>query len=114
LDIIDEYADNKDTILNTLALLQEKLEVGSKIKYLGVVGDGKTYDHLHALKVEYDKELSWLVPLPGDWHILNNYQEVLLKVYFEGDLKDMSKLAGYSEGILNSINWRGQQVQTQQ
>ena len=32
------------------------------------------------LKVEYDKELSWLIPLPGDWHILKNYQEVLLKV----------------------------------
>ena len=70
LDIINEYAD---TILNTLALLQERLEVGTKTKYLGVVGDGKTYHHLHALKVEYDKELSWLVPLLGDWHILKKY-----------------------------------------
>ena len=103
LDIINEYADDKNTILNTLALLQERLEVGTKTEHLCVVGDGKTYDHLHALKVEYDKELSWLVPLPGDWHILKNYQEVLLKVYFEGGLKDMAKLSGYSEGILNSI-----------
>ena len=50
LDIIDEYANNRDTILNTLALLQERLEIGKSVKYLGVVGDGKTYDHLHSLK----------------------------------------------------------------
>ena len=65
LDILDKYADNKETIINTLALLQERLEVGTKLKYLAVVGDGKTYDHLHALKVEYGQ---WLIPLPGDWH----------------------------------------------
>ena len=102
-DILDEYADNKDTILNTLALLQEKLEIGTSVKYLGVVGDGKTYDHLHSLKVEYGKELNWLIPLPGDWHILKNYQEVIMKVYFSGGLREAAKQAGYSNGMLNSI-----------
>ena len=81
LDILNEYADNKDTILNTLALLQERLEIGTNVKYSGVVGDGKTYNHLHALKVEYGEELNWLIPLPGDWHILKNYQEVMVKVF---------------------------------
>ena len=103
MDILDEYADNKDTILNTLALLQERLEIGTTSNYLGVVGDGKTYDHLHSLKVEYGEELNWLIPLPGDWHILKNYQEVLMKVYFDGGLRDAAKQAGYSEGSLNSI-----------
>lgn len=50
LEILDEYADNKDTILNTLALLQEKLQIETTSNYLGAVGDGKTYDHLHTLK----------------------------------------------------------------
>ena len=61
LDILNEYADNKDTSLNTLrlALLQERLEIGTSVTYLGVVGDGKTYNHLHALKVEYGEELNW-------------------------------------------------------
>jgi len=86
-----------------IALLQDKLEVGTKTKYLAVVGDGKTYDHLHALKVEYGQELKWLIPLPGDWHILKNYQEVLFKVYFDGGLREVAKQAGYSDGILNSI-----------
>ena len=103
LDTLDQYADNKDTILDTLALLQDKLEVGTKTKYLAVVGNGKTYDHLHALKVEYGQELKWLIPLPGDWHILKNYQEVLFKVYFNGGLREVAKQPGYSDGILNSI-----------
>ena len=103
LDTLDQYADNKDTILDTLALLQDKLEVGTKTKYLAVVGNGKTYDHLHALKVEYGQELKWLIPLPGDWHILKNYQEVLFKVYFDGGLREVAKQPGYSDGILNSI-----------
>lgn len=30
LDIIDEYADNKDTILHVLAIVQEKLQIGGK------------------------------------------------------------------------------------
>lgn len=107
LDILDEYTDNKDTILNSLALLQEKLGVGTSVLHLGVVGDGKTYDHLHSLKVEYGKELNWLIPLPGDWHILKNYQEVIMKVYFDGGLRQAAKKAGYSDGILNSIGGCG-------
>ena len=103
LDILDEYADNKNTIHNALALIQERLEVGNKVKYLAVIGDGKTYDHLHTLKVEYGQELNWLIPMPGDWHILKNYQEVLLKVYFDGGLREAAKQAGYSDGVLNSI-----------
>ena len=80
IDILDEYADKKDTILNALSVLQDKLKVGTKVKFLGVVGDRKTYDHLHALKIEYGSDLDWLIPLPGDWHILKNYQEVIMKV----------------------------------
>ena len=33
-DILDEYADNKHTILNALSVLQDKLKVGTKINFL--------------------------------------------------------------------------------
>ena len=78
IDILDEHAD---TILHTLAVLQDKLQVGTRLKVLGVIGDGKTYDHLHALKIENGADLNWLIPLPGNWNILKNYQQVLMKVY---------------------------------
>lgn len=103
IDILDEHADNKDTILHTLSVQQDKLQVGTKLNFLGVVGDGKTYDHLHTLKIEYGADLNWLIPLPGDWHILKNYQEVLMKVYFDVRMKDTARTAGYTEGVLNSI-----------
>jgi hypothetical protein len=36
------------------------------------VGDGKSYDHLIKLKNEYGNSLNWVLPYPGDWHILKN------------------------------------------
>ena len=58
---------------------------------------------INSLKVEYGEELNWLIPLPGDWHILKNYQEVIMKVYFGGGLREAAKQAGYSNGVLNLI-----------
>ena len=83
--------------------MQDKLKVGTKVNFLGVVGDEKTYDLLHTLKIEYGSDLNWLIPLPGDWHVFKNYQEVLMKVYFEAGLKDAAKTIRYTEGVLNSI-----------
>ena len=42
IDILDEYADNKDTILSALSVLQGKLKVETEVNFLGVGGDGKT------------------------------------------------------------------------
>lgn len=62
------------------------------------------YDHLHTLKVEYGEELDWLIPLPRDWHnILQNYQEVVMKAYFDGGLWEATMQTGCSDGVLNSI-----------
>jgi hypothetical protein len=41
-----------------------------KLQYQVVVGDRKSYDHLIKLKSEYGGSLSWVLPYPGDWHIL--------------------------------------------
>ena len=35
--------------------------------------------------------------------MLNNFQPVLMKAFFDAGLRDISKIAGYSEGALNSI-----------
>ena len=50
-------------ILHTLTVLQDKLQAGTQLKFLGVVGHRKTYDHLHTLKIEYGADLNWLIPL---------------------------------------------------
>lgn len=52
-----------------------------------VAGDAKTYLRLRELKQQYGSELDWLLPFVGDWHVLYNYQKVLMKVYFEAGPK---------------------------
>ena len=44
------------------------------------------FDVLQELSIEYGENLRWLVPIPGDWHILYNYQKVLIKPYGDAGL----------------------------
>ena len=47
---MDEYTGNKYTILHALSVLQDRLQVGTNLNFLVVVGDG---NHLYTLKIEY-------------------------------------------------------------
>jgi hypothetical protein len=55
-----------------------------------VVGDGKSYDHLIQLKNEYGNSLIWVLPYPGDWHILKNILPIFVKIYFDARLKELA------------------------
>jgi hypothetical protein len=79
--ILDENCDNRETVYMVLKILHSKLKVGTKLKYLMVVGDGKTYDYLIKLKEEHTDELTWMYPFLGDWHLLKNYSIALMKIY---------------------------------
>lgn len=47
--------------------------------------------------------MEWLFPFPGDFHILKNYQEVILKIFFEPVLKQITLNAGFRGEILTSL-----------
>ena len=51
---------------------------------LVVEGDAKVYEVLKFLK--YGDELKWVLPIPGDWHLLRNYQYPLMKAFFDAEL----------------------------
>ena len=51
--------------------------------YILLEGDQLTYERVQSIKKEYGNDLEWLLPFPGDWHVLKNYQEVLLKIYLD-------------------------------
>ena len=64
-------------------------------KWVVVEGDALTYDTIQSLKLEYGAELNWVLPYPGDWHLLKNYQLCLMKPFFEAGLKDLACACGY-------------------
>ena len=92
LTVLDKSADSKDTVLHVLNLLHGKYNIGSNVEHVVVVGDGKSYDYMVKLKCEYEDGLSWLLPFPGDWHILKNTQPMLMKVYFDAGLRELAIL----------------------
>jgi hypothetical protein len=44
-----------------------------------------------------------LLIFPGDWHLLKNYQEVLMKQYFHSGLKDNAMETGFKSSTLASL-----------
>ena len=72
-------------------------------RWVIVVGDAKTFDLLQSLRIEYGSHLKWMIPFPGDWHILFNYQKVLMKVFADAGLEHFGKLSGHRDETLTSL-----------
>ena len=88
--MLDDPADSKETVLNTSNILGDKFRNGTNLNYLVVVGDGKSYDHLIKLINECGNRLNWVLPYPGDWHILKNNIPIFVKIYFDAGLKELA------------------------
>ena len=83
--------------------LHEEYMVRESVHYLVLVGDQKTYVRIQELKHEYGSELDWLIPFIGDWHLLSNYQSVLMKAYYDAGLKELAETSGHRGETLTSI-----------
>ncbi len=68
-----------------------------------VEGDAKLYEILQAIKFEYGQEYKWLLPLPGDWHLLKNFQIAIMKPYFDTGLKEVARVSGYPVAAIQFI-----------
>ena len=44
-----------------------------------------------------------MVPFIGDWHLLSNFQSVLMKVYFDAGLRDLAETAEFHDETLSSL-----------
>ena len=60
------------------------------------------YERLQSLKTEYGNDLTWMIPFPGDWHVLKNYQEVLIKAYYDAGLSELAIASGYQPNSIGS------------
>ena len=100
--VLEQRCDDKATLLGIISELYEEFVVPNKMKWLVLEGDQATYDRLQSIKREYGKDLSWMIPFPGDWHFLKNFQDVIMKVYFDAGLSDIAKASGYQTNAIGS------------
>uniref|UniRef100_A0A1X7U1S3 C3H1-type domain-containing protein n=1 Tax=Amphimedon queenslandica TaxID=400682 RepID=A0A1X7U1S3_AMPQE len=70
-------------------IIKQKL-TGATQQHIILVGDGKTYQHLQQSNRLYGDALKNILIFPADWHILKNFQQVLMKQYYHVGLKDIA------------------------
>ncbi|XP_041452570.1 uncharacterized protein LOC121405715 isoform X1 [Lytechinus variegatus] len=93
LHVLDEKADSPNTLMHCLGILYKLFEINKNNNHLVVAGDGATIKMLINMKREYGEVLDWVIPFLGDWHVLKNFQEVIMKIFWDAGLKDLAKLA---------------------
>ena len=103
LKVINKNADSDETILEALCTLHKELDIGQTSEYLVVAGDYKSYNHIQTVKVNNGKKLDWVIPFPGDFHTLHNYQEALMKIYWDAGLKQIASGSGYRGETLTKL-----------
>ena len=103
MDLLDENADSDDTMAEVAEMIIDEITAGGVQKHVLLIGDGKTYDHLCKVKQLYGSTLSNVLLFPGDWHILKNFQPVLLKAYYHAGLQEIAKSSGYRAETLKSL-----------
>lgn len=103
MEISSERADTKSTIITFLSKMYQLFVVQQNQKWLLVVGDAKTYDIIRSVRTEYDKKMKWLIPWPGDWHILLNYQKALMKAYADAGLTSLGEVTQHRSETLTSL-----------
>ena len=51
----------------------------------------------------YGNALKKLLIFPGDWHILKNFQPVIMKIYYNAGLRELAKTSGFQGATLKSL-----------
>lgn len=103
VEIRSERADCKATLIMVLAKLNRTFIADFGQKWLIAVGDAKTFDLLQTIRSEYGSHVKWLLPFPGDWHILFNYQKALMKAFADAGLTHLGKVSGHRAETLTSL-----------
>ena len=99
LSILDEKADSVATIKIVLHDLCNRFKISTHLNHLIVIGDIKTFEYIMKVKAELGSALDWVIPYPGDWHVLKNFQEVIMKIYWDAGLKDLAKITHFNMNL---------------
>ena len=86
MELLNENPDCAETMSLVVENLLSKFD-NVQDGWVVLVGDGKIYKHLINIKKQYSTALQKLLIFPGDWHILKNYQPILMKVHYAAGLR---------------------------
>ena len=103
VEISSERADSRPTLITMLGKMYKTFVVQQNQKWLLVVGDAKTYDIIKSIRAEYGDQMKWLIPWPGDWHILLNYQKAVVKAYVDAGLTKLCEITQHRSETLTSL-----------
>ena len=56
-----------------------------------MVVDAKIFLILQSIKQADKATFEWLILFPGDFHLLMNYQKVIMKIYWDTGLKQIAE-----------------------
>ena len=102
--VLDEKADSPETLEHVMAKIYVEYDIGKSRNHIVVGGDGLTIDYIMKLKSKYKDYWGWVIPYLGDWHVLKNYQEVLLKIFWDAGLKQVANVL--CKTMLKCQNWK--------
>jgi len=75
-------------------IVEDKFGDTAQNGWVLLVGDRKTYKWTLKRK---------LLIFPGDWHVLKNFQSIVMKVYYYVGLKEIASSSGYHGATLKSL-----------
>ncbi|XP_072029408.1 uncharacterized protein [Amphiura filiformis] len=102
IDVYDLKADSTETIKTVLRDIYKEFGISTKLNHIVLCGDIKTFLYINKVKSECGHAMDWVIPFVGDWHILFNFQDVLLKkIFWDAGLKNIAKCTALSS-LINS------------
>ena len=104
MQVLDAKSESKDTLMTIFFYLHQRFIEQRGNEFLVLTADAKLYEVLQSLKHEYGEELKWLLPFPGDWHMMKNFQVALMKPYFDMGLRELARAAGYPVAAMQSCS----------
>ena len=90
--VISDKADNLDTMEYGVDTVGEELVTSGRYSELLIVGNAKTFLCLMQMKSKHGNKLKHIVLMIGDFHLVNFFQEILMKFFWDGGLSIIGNL----------------------
>lgn len=77
---------------------------GDRARHHVVAGDQKLFAHMCSIKETHPKEFEWLIPIPGDWHMMMNLQQPIIDEYWGLGLMNVAN-GNKKDNSVGGLGW---------